>query len=953
MKNVHIRFVAALLAAAMAMSLFACNSTDSEDSDSLYESVYENEATESEAETGEIDSGEDTSNEVISSEDTSNEATSSEESKDVESESTSESESNESESVTTETEDVEDTTESIEEETVVERVYGYDFKDSTWSSLFAVGGGASREIAIDPAGSGDAVLAIAHNDSQSASWIKNKTDFENTTSGKVTVSVDLYIPSEALSKAEDYVQMQINGAYNHHCNLVSDAKNDLSAFDTKDFPRDKWFKVQFIFDMDKLRYDLVVVEDGLERATVFSGRAASDLKESGPLVLRVFLGGASNTIYVDHHGVVTAASGETENTPEIVSGVSFLRIDGVNAAGESLSVYGDFSGDASLKDLTDITWEKCETYSGSYRSVNGVNGLDYTPSEGGYYLRVKAKYGAKTLTSYPVYIREEADGGFFVPYASFEGESVAAAIVYNNEKAEFEAQVTVIVREGDDIVKTYTESFIAKQGSDVVTFVFDLSGHSEKQIELVVTSGNDTLCKTTPKSELPLAKLQKTSNGSSVYIGKEMIAHFKNNRYMRFRATTANDHWIGTDHNPIDMGFAYQEKGVAGLFNISVDFKAVPGAFKIVFKGQKAGLGAEQTNELIGFWDADKQEFSFIYNASITADTQTWHENSSWAASGRIEAFDYCLERMSILDRVYNNNLNGDLYDYVIYENGDELVRIPKLPVPRTMLQGKYFYGFFLSPGESMYFPDAREGGWQSTLLSAVGDTYIEICWSWYDIHNCVENSVPRVGNCESFTISQSWLYTTTDAEHDVSLIDGAVEVEWQDIPNYQLPLFSTNNTFETQFGGTDWQYAWWKSSYDCTMDAEIGHDGAGSVKIEKATGGEASWYTEGVWGFPYSFDDVQGKTYRVSGYIKTENVVGEAYIANIQYQHATPDDNTVTRSESVTGTSDWTYVTFTFTAQERQTADGKTQRCIDHFFLTLNGTGKVWFDDVKIEEVQ
>ena len=856
------------------------------------------------------------------------------------------------------TEEIE-TTEKKEEVTYVEKTYGYDFTDNSWSSVFLTGGGATRQIAIDPAGSGDAVLAITHNSSQTASWIKNNDNnpFENTKTGKVTISVDLYIPSSALQGAGDYVQMQINGEYNHHCNLVSDAKQSPSAFDTKDFPRDKWFQVQFIFDMDSLRYNLVVVEDGQERTVIFAGRGASNLQESGPTVLRVYLGGADQTIYIDHHGVVTekvvTGTGGNENKPSVESGVSFLRVEGVNAAGEALSIYGDFSGDASVEDLTGITWERCDTYSGTYTALSGASGITHTPKSGGYYVRVKAKYGAKTLTSLPVYIRDEADAGFFKPYVSVADGVITAAVAYNNEKEEFKADVRVTVYDGDKALETYTESFTAIKGSELVFFEFNSPNAAGKRIELAVTAGNDTLCKGEDSSDMPLAKVQKTSAGSTVYIGKEKIADFKDNRYMRFRPTTENDHWIGTEHNPVDMGFAYQEAGVKGLFNMSVEFTAAPGVFKIVFIGQKAGLKAEQRNELIGFWNADTKEFSYIYNCSITADTETWHKNSSWAASNRIEAFDYNLERMSILDRVYNNNLGGDLYDYVIYENGSELTRIPKLPVPRTMLSGKYYYGFFLSPGESFYMSDAEEGGWRSTLLSAVGDTYLEICWSWYDIHNCAENSVPRLGNSDKFTVSQSWLYTTTTAEHDSALIENATEVAWRDLPNYQLPLFSTNNTFETQFGGTEWQYAWWKSSYDCTMDSVVGHDGAGSVKIEKSTTGEVSWYTEGVWGFPYSFDDVQGKTYRVSGWIKTENVVGEAYIANIQYQHATPNDNTVTRSEGISGTTDWTYVTFTFTAQEREKADGTVQRCIDHFFLTLDGTGTVWFDDVVIEEVK
>ncbi len=934
-----IRILAITIMSAMLLSLFACTGDESEnESESESESISEEQSSPDESESSVV----------------TGETKPKDESETLESDTADKTESSdEATEKNDETTDNDEETTEKKEEPVVEKVYGYDFKDSTWSSVFAMGGGATREIAIDPAGSGEAVLALTHSSSQTASWIKNKDNFENTASGKITISVDLYIPSNALQSAEDYVQMQINGEYNHHCNLVSDAKANPGAFDTKDFPRDKWFKVQFIFDMDVMRYNLVVVEDGQIRTTIFSGRAASNLQENGPTVLRVFLAGAEQTVYVDHYGVVTTQSGEIDQGPEIVSGVTFLRIDGVNAVGEKLSLYGDFSGDANAEGLSNISWEKSETYSGSYSAVSGADGLNYTPTDGGYYLRVKAKYGAKTLTSYPIYIREKADAGFIEPYLSVDGNSINAALVYSSETPATEATLTVTVYDGSKEIKTFTESFTLKQASDINFFTFSADSLSGKRVALTVSAGGRVICSAEATSDMPLAKLRQTTSGSTVYIGNKILADFAKNRYMRFRSTTANDHWIGTEHNPIDMGFAYQETGVAGLFNTAVDFEAAPGAFRIVFTGQKAGLKTEQRNELIGFWNAAKQEFSFIYNCSMTADTQTWHKNSSWAASGRIEPFDYHLERMSILDRVYNDNQNGDLYDYVIYENGDELVRIPKLPVPRTAISGKYFYGFFLSPGESVYYPDPNEGGWKSTILSDSGDTYVEICWSWYDIHSCSENSVPRVGNCDNFTVSQSWLFTATDAEHDSALIGDAVEVDWKSLPNYQLPIFSTNNTFETQFGGTDWQYAWWKSTYDCTMDATVGHSGAGSVKIQKSSSGAASWYTEGVWGFPYSFDDVQGKTYRISGYIKTENVVGEAYIANIQYQHATPSDNTVNRSEGITGTTDWTFVSFTFTAQEREKADGSTDRCIDHFFLTLNGSGTVWFDDVVIEEVE
>ena len=944
-----------LLCGAMLLSLFACGGGEQE----------------SKSETTDVESITDTaaaSESVADTEESSEDMTETTEEKQVETTEKPIPETTETRVETTETR-VETTeteapatteakaTETETESEKLELVYGYDFENSSWTADFATGGGATREIAYDPTGSGSVVLALTHSAAQTASWIRNKNNYEAGNQGKITVSVDLYIPAGALRGAGDCVQMQINGSPDHHIDLVSDAKANMGAFDTKDFPRDKWFTVRFSFDMDKLRYNMEIVEDGEVRAVVLPNRGAASLKDTGPLTLRVFLSGADQTVYVDHMGIVTGkAENEGGDAPQVAKSVSFLRIDGVNAAGQLLSIYGDFAGGATVADLTDVAWERSDGMSGEFKPIAGVTSHEYTPKGGGYYLRVSAKYGKKTLTSYPVYVRGQVTENFVKAYLSADGNTLSAAIVYNNELSTYEAVAKVVVYEGNAAVKTYTESFSMKQGSDLLVFTFDDLSLSGKRAVLTVTAGDKVICEAvTADEKLPKMLVLKKSNGTQVLADKKEIAYFKQNRYMKFRPSGESDHWKGTDNNPIDMGFAYQESAVKGLNNISVASVVAPGVFKVTFVGEKVGLKTTQRNELIGFWDAETKSFSFIYNASMTADTETWHDNSgvSWASHGRVEVFDYCSERMSILDRVYNKNHNGDLYDYVIYENGSELIRIPKLPVPYTLGGGTYFYGFRMSPGESMYLPDAKEGGWEATLLESTGDTYIEICWSWYDIHNVEYGSVPQVGSCDSFTVTESWLFTPTSAAEDKALIDRATEVPWKDQPNYQLPLFSTNNTFETQFGGTDWQYAWWKTSHNCSMDGTVGHDGAGSVKIQKSTSGEDSWYTEGVWGFPYSFDEVEGKTYRLSGYIKTENVVGEAYIANIQYQHATPNDHTVTKSESVSGSSDWTYVSITFVGKQRTTASGATQRCVDHFFLTLDGTGTVWFDDVRIEEVK
>ena len=86
-----------------------------------------------------------------------------------------------------------------------------------------------------------------------------------------------------------------------------------------------------------------------------------------------------------------------------------------------------------------------------------------------------------------------------------------------------------------------------------------------------------------------------------------------------------------------------------------------------------------------------------------------------------------------------------------------------------------------------------------------------------------------------------------------------------------------------------------------------------------------------------------------MSGWIKTEDVEGEAYIANKQYLHSTPAAYTLTKSQSLSGTNDWTYVEIEFIGQQRLTDSGSYENCIADFILTLDGTGKVWFDDVSI----
>ena len=173
-----------------------------------------------------------------------------------------------------------------------------------------MGASSSRTIVADPAGSGKNVLKITHSDSISASWIKNNTDFANTSSGQFIVSVDIYIPSDSFTSGGS-LQLQLNGSANDYITLVSDDKENPSAFETKSFPKDKWFRLAFLFDMDKNMYDVVVIVDGAIFSTHFDNRGASHIS-GGPVNMRILLGGANQTVYVDNFGVITEADVATD-----------------------------------------------------------------------------------------------------------------------------------------------------------------------------------------------------------------------------------------------------------------------------------------------------------------------------------------------------------------------------------------------------------------------------------------------------------------------------------------------------------------------------------------------------------------------------------------------------------------------------------------------------------------
>jgi dolichyl-phosphate-mannose-protein mannosyltransferase len=148
----------------------------------------------------------------------------------------------------------------------------------------------------------------------------------------------------------------------------------------------------------------------------------------------------------------------------------------------------------------------------------------------------------------------------------------------------------------------------------------------------------------------------------------------------------------------------------------------------------------------------------------------------------------------------------------------------------------------------------------------------------------------------------------------------------------------AVNNSFEENEG--DDPYFWMSSSWDNTgrlqLDKTQAHSGQVSALIINDTATDSRFNQQ---------ISVKGETYyKLSCWIKTENVGPDAMGANLSIEGLTSASN------NIKGTSnDWTY-------SELYGISGKNQKS---FTLTIGlggynslNTGKAWFDDVSVEEL-
>ena len=142
------------------------------------------------------------------------------------------------------------------------------------------------------------------------------------------------------------------------------------------------------------------------------------------------------------------------------------------------------------------------------------------------------------------------------------------------------------------------------------------------------------------------------------------------------------------------------------------------------------------------------------------------------------------------------------------------------------------------------------------------------------------------------------------------------------------------NSSFEEMDGNLPkgWRTRTWQQKADFDVDSTTAHSGKNSVKISSTEGADASWMTV-VTVKPFS-------KYRLSGWIKTENLEPGTSRGALVNFHGTD-----IRTNSVSGTQDWTRVEVVFDSEAN---DGLSLNCLFGGWGKAKGTA--WFDDLRLE---
>ena len=349
-----------------------------------------------------------------------------------------------------------------------------------------------------------------------------------------------------------------------------------------------------------------------------------------------------------------------------------------------------------------------------------------------------------------------------------------------------------------------------------------------------------------------------------------------------------------------------------------------------------------------------------------------WGGGRPKGAPNGIEALDFHLNRISHSDRNDWRNPQGDepLYDgIVLAPKGEPWRFIPPVYTPYPIRPGTYPTIFWnhdrlAEAGLRIGYLDRREGGWMQEIISLSAPIRLEQCWLAVDVHFLMPAGIAgQEDGKDEFEVSYAFGFTPVTRTGAVAILDQAVPIAWQERPEYQLPVFSRYSTFEERLSRPG-QFVWCASSYQCAMDDTVGMDDRHSIGITHAKPEEHSaWYVF-TWGPHFDTPTLLKGRFRISAWVKSLNCTGAFRMAVARFGdgdiflrqsgqwHSTGNRKEVKwfyGDETITGTRDWTLlyvdVDIDLAKEPPFTRHG--------VILEYIGAGSIWFDNVRIQQLE
>lgn len=493
----------------------------------------------------------------------------------------------------------------------------------------------------------------------------------------------------------------------------------------------------------------------------------------------------------------------------------------------------------------------------------------------------------------------------------------------------------------------------------------------------------------------PDLKWQREEKHDYVLMNGKPIVDLKEERYLRFTSKDGDERWIGNKIFPVDIGWGFHDAQLSDYKSSSVSFENCPeeGCFQLTMRGGKHVMECRNDAFLRGVWHEAEECFYYLYTMDFESGLENLYQHSTRCqeryeeepqAWSDIQVFDFFIPFISLMDIVHEEKYHfpRPLYPwYVMSEDGENWVKSPKVHIPTlTPFEDREgdlctYPTCYGQPGSYFGYADREYGGWLVHTLNTFSPISHQICWMFYDIHVHAPASIPPRGSCERVNLHYECEFIPLTTVKAGEITDSAREADWRKEKKYDVPRFSYDNRFDDSLvtlpGEKTGQINfWYQSDENCRMDHTIGYDDTDSVMIERTEekAQPSAWYCLN-WGVPYDTNVRLGRRYRMSAWVKTENCTGKARIGkvsmvwggdifygfNTHYEDGEPKAKGGTfggmdkeldldwkYSDSVTGTSAWTQVSVEF-----DVLDG-----IVNVFLELSGTGKCWFDNVKLEEL-